>query len=358
MTEAADHRGTSMKCKAISTIFHFAISLEQDGQQAMFDAVVHALRHASSWKSVMWDRSQPHTDALFEESSSPSLNRVIVLTSPYRDWSSRKEGESEVARWATAVLAVPYTEEVGQSVVDAALQIAFCDSLRSHIPIDIWALFKERPSLPPTCRGRSEGTNRDIIQHVRGLGDLEILKSYFLLVWSEWEYRSSDEIDLMGIPIWEDFGGTGMGQHREDLLRRLDHVMGELDRGLEYFKQRTVAYGSEIRIQVAREQYGKLKDVLLELERDAAMTTLTRTSPKPNVFRGFADSHGRCIQGTTRLVPFPFPVRDFAFEAVEVPSRCSSALTCLIVSSPDTFLLFIRLQCRLDTRYPSILGEK
>ena len=149
-------------------------------------------------------------------------------------------------RWATAVLAVPCTEEVGRSVVDTTLQIASEDSLRPRIPISIWALFKERPALPPTCPGRSSGTKPDVIRHVRGLGEPEILKLYFLLVWLEWEHLSADRLNaMMEVSIREDFCGTGMGQHREDLAQWLDHILGELDRGLGYFKQHTTAFDSE-----------------------------------------------------------------------------------------------------------------
>ena len=289
MIEATDPHAIARKRKAISTIIIFAISLERDGQQEMLDVAVRALRWAPRWEKVLWRKASQHTDKLFEESSPPSMNRVIALISPYQYWSSFGEGEKQADRWATAVLAVPYTEEVGRSVVDTTLQIASEDSLRPRIPIGVWALFKEQPSLPPTCPGRSSGTKPDVIRCVRGLGDFEILKSYFLLVWSEWEHPQADRVNAMEISIREDFGGTGMGQHREDLVQRLDHVLGELDRGLEYFKLRTTAFDSEDDIRGAKEGYAKLKNVLLEVERDAALKTppckKCRKKPRPNYNR-------------------------------------------------------------------------
>ena len=274
-----NHCVISSKQNVISTILPFAISLEQDGRQGLLDVAVRALRGTSESASPKEPQAKRYMDALFEESSAPSLNRAIALILPYRIQTARKE--HEVARWATAVLAVPYTEEVGWSVVEVALQSASKDSLRPHIPIGVWALFKEQPTLQPISEGRRTGTGPDIIRHVRGLGDLEILKSYFLLVWSEWDRVFYGGLDVMEMLIREDFCGTGMGQHREDLVHRLDHVLEELGRGPGYFRQRAGYrwYGNVDReIDARKEQYRKLKDVLLEVE--AAEKTPTRASPR------------------------------------------------------------------------------
>ena len=181
MTEAADPHVISTKHKAIGTIIIFAISLEPDGQPEMLDVAVCALRWAPCLERKLWLKSSRYTNRLFAEPSSPSLNWAIALISPYRTWDPYI-GEKQVTRWATAALAVPYTEEVGQSVVATTLRIASEDSLRPHIPISIWALFKGRPSLLPACYGRWQGTKPDVIRYICGLGDLKILKSYFLLV--------------------------------------------------------------------------------------------------------------------------------------------------------------------------------
>lgn len=61
-------------------------------------------------------------------------------------------------------------------------------------------------------------------------------------------------------------------------MQRLDHVLGELGRGLEYFTRYTTRYSDEDEIQASKDRYGKLKDVLLEVEREAAMKTSTRMS--------------------------------------------------------------------------------
>ena len=45
----------------------------------------------------------------------------------------------------------------------------------------------------------------------------------------------------------EDFSGIGMGFYRVDLVQRLDHVLEELDRELEYFrKDRLESYGDDL----------------------------------------------------------------------------------------------------------------
>ena len=185
--------------------------------------------------------------------------------------------EPAVVRWAMAVSAVPYTEEVGQSVIEVTLQVASFQPFRGLIPVGVWAWFKERPSLPPERQGRL-GTNPHVIDYVRTLGDLEILKSYFLVLWSEWGFLSDNVLHAMESSLREDFCRTEMGQHREDLMQRLDHVLGELGRGLEYFTRYTTRYSDEDKIQASKNRYGKLKDVLLEVEREAAMKTSTRMS--------------------------------------------------------------------------------
>ena len=113
---------------------------------------------------------------------------------------------------------------------------------------------------------------------VRELGDVEILESYFLLVWSEWNVVHRDGVDEMRASIREDFSGIGMGRCREVLIERLDHVLGQLDRGLGYLKQQNSLL-DEDHIPTAREQYGELREVLLEVDKGAS-EILTRTSFK------------------------------------------------------------------------------
>ena len=204
--------------------------------------------------------------ALFEDGSPDSLNRVITLMSPYALWDPLTSDSSMIIRWAEAALAVPYTEAVGLSVVDTLLQIASMDSLQPHIPVSVWGLLKKLPSLPSFCMGRFLGTTECVVRRVRDLGDVEILKSYFLLVWSEWDISHSGGLPGVRASIWEDFSGIGMGRHREDLIKRLDHVLGQLEEGL----------GHSLQPQRIKREYKELKDTLLEVDEEAT-NILTRT---------------------------------------------------------------------------------
>ena len=187
--------------------------------------------------------------------------------SPYVPWDDELHDGHTVARWAAAASATPYTEEIGRSVVDALLQIASVDSLRPHIPVDLWAWLKELPSLPPVCQGRSAGRKEAVVRHVRGLGDIEITKAYFLLIWSEWNFLYTSGLDEMQASIREDFGGIESRHHREDLIKRLDHVLGELDRGWEHIERHKPGI-NQYQLRRANMDYRTLKEVLLEVERN------------------------------------------------------------------------------------------
>jgi hypothetical protein len=228
----------------------------------MIDAILRVSGAPNSERFV-WHRMKPYLTTLFDESSPPPLNQIVTLMSPYVPWDDKFHDEYTVSRWAAAALAVQYTDQTGCSVVDALLQIASIDTLRPHIPIELWAWLKKLPSLPPTCEGRLLGREVAVVRHVRQIGDIEILKSYFLLVWSEWNFLFTSGLDEMRVSVREDFGGIESKHHREDLIQRLDHVLRELDRGWEYIvrhKPGIVRY----QVQRAKVHYRMLMEVLLE----------------------------------------------------------------------------------------------
>ena len=76
--------------------------------------------------------------------------------------------------------------------------------------------------------------------------------------------------------IREDLGGIGMGGHREVLIKRLDHVLGQLDSGLEHLRQQRPLL-NENHIPQARKEYGDLREVLLAVNKEAS-EILTRMS--------------------------------------------------------------------------------
>jgi len=265
MALAEDQPLLHAKRKAISSLLPYVLRQERVGQQDMLGTLSHIATTMDS-EQFIWHCIQPYITALCNNPNPLSLDQVIILGSPHVPWRTGPHNENTVTRWATAASAVPYTEEVGESVVDALLHIASVDSLRPHIPIDIWAWLKKQPSLPHWSPGRSRATEGHVVRHVRALGDIEVLKSYLLLVWSEWDFIWPDGFGEMCTSIREDFGGIEMGHHREDLIERLDHVLGQLDRGLGHFKERKPSLDAG-HIQRAKDHYGELK-VLLEVDNN------------------------------------------------------------------------------------------
>ena len=270
MVESRNPSKIQSKRKALTAFFPYAVTRERDGEHGMMDAFLGAAGAAGSTMHL-WHAIRPFIPTLFDQASP----RTIVLTSSHVPWHSELCDENVVAIWAAAA-STQCTEDVGQSVVDALLHIASIDSLRSQIPAGIWTWLNKRPSLPPVCFGRSMGTKRNVVRLVRELGDTEILKSYFHLVWSEWDYIfDGSSRNEMQISIREDFGGIGLGHHRKDLVKRLDHVLKELDRGPGYLKQYKL-WIDEVGVRRAKGQYINLKETLLEADREA-LEVLTRT---------------------------------------------------------------------------------
>lgn len=62
--------------------------------------------------------------------------------------------------------------------------------------------------------------------------------------------------------------------HRDELIKYLDHIQGQSDRGLEHLKQHQPMI-KKGRIQVRKDVYSRLKDVLLEADERATKTAFT-----------------------------------------------------------------------------------
>jgi hypothetical protein len=142
---------------------------------------IHAAR-SSGTRLFTWHHFGRYASRLLHEASP----RAIVLVLPYICWDWLEDKEDLIQRWAAAASAIPCTKEVAQSVVDALLQIASKEELLPHIPANAWAWLTKQPPLPPVCLGRRIGTCPRVVKAIRALKDIEILKSYFLLIWSEW----------------------------------------------------------------------------------------------------------------------------------------------------------------------------
>ena len=180
-----DRGALQSKRKAISALLPFAVLQERDGKPEMLKTFLRATKTSNQWEFA-WYRVGKYARGLLHEGTP----RAIVLVSPYIrcGWSTDKE--DFIRRWAVAASAVPYTEKAAQSVVDTLLQIASKEELLPYIPIRVWSWLARSPSLPPICLGRNVGTCAHVVKAVRALKDIEVLKSYFLLVWSEWNHFS------------------------------------------------------------------------------------------------------------------------------------------------------------------------
>ena len=269
MAKAEDHLLQS-KRKAITVFLPYAVWRERDGQPKMFNTILHATR-ASGASGFMWHPVNQFVNMLLSEASP----HVIVLASPHIVWLRFRDNIGDFIRYfMAAASAVPYSEETAQGVVDTLLQIAGqCGP--HYIPVDLWSWLTKRPSLPPTCEGRYFGTDSSVVTAVRALKDIEVLKSYLLVVWSEWDTLRFDSFNEMCTLIREDFGGIKMGHHRANLIQRLDHVLGQLDRGLEYIQQHKPEF-DEYDLQRGKSEYQKFREMLLEIN---SRTPFTKLSP-------------------------------------------------------------------------------
>ena len=72
----------------------------------------------------------------------------------------------------------------------------------------------------------------------------------------------------MRISIQEDFGGIEMGHHRVDLIRRLDHVLERLARGLGYLRQHNPRF-DERHLRTMEDTYQILRGTLFRVDAEA-----------------------------------------------------------------------------------------
>jgi hypothetical protein len=240
------------KFNNIAALSPHAISLARSGDQTMIDTILRIARVSNTYA--------------FMDSTIREPTPTTTLISPYT--RSYPWDQNTISEWAAVVSAVPYSEEVGVTVVDMLLRLAKRDTVRECIPIDVWVWLKKPSSLPPRCQGRDEGTEGDIVRHIRRLRDLDILKSYFLLVWSEWGLLRKSGFDETQASIVEDLAGIEMQHHRTDLIKRLDQVLGELDRGLEHLKK-VRSRITEDHVHKMKGQYRRLREALWEVDRGA-----------------------------------------------------------------------------------------
>lgn len=73
-------------------------------------------------------------------------------------------------------------------------------------------------------------------------GDPELIRSYLFIVWSEWSHLYPWDCTAMLRVIREELSGIGVAGYRAGLIRRLDHVLLQLDRGWEFIRHHRPFY--------------------------------------------------------------------------------------------------------------------
>jgi len=265
LIDARDRDTLGRKRKAITLLFPYAVWQERSEQYKILDALSRAARTLRPMR-LMWYHVEPFLGTLLNDTSRISLKRAAMLVSPCFPWDEWRHRKDLIQTWVTTASVVPKDEQVAPSVVETLLQIAYHNfaSLQPNNG-EIWSWLTIQPSLPPTCWGRYLGSDFDVVQAARKLRDIEILKSYLVIVWSEWDSLGSGFFTMYD-SVREDFSGTELYFHRADLAQRLDHVLGQLDKGLEYLRQHRPELGEDD-VQERKDQYGKLRAILLEADR-------------------------------------------------------------------------------------------
>ena len=210
----------------------------------------------------MWNHIQPFTNTLLNDASDIPLTRAAMFASPYM-LQYGQEFRGLVRAWVETSSAIPKEKEIAPSVVNALFQIAYEELLPSGNH-EIWSWLILRPSLPPICKGRAVGSHPRVMEQVRRLKDIEILKSYLLVVWSVWDTLRYSGFRMMYECIREEFSGVEANSHRAELVQRLDEVIGELDKGLEYLQRDRPDFG-EGDLWERKGQYEKLRKIFKEI---------------------------------------------------------------------------------------------
>lgn len=280
----AGQESIASKHNAICALLPYAILLENHGQQRVANAIMHVVR-ASKDYYFMSPTPPPYITTLLGKPTSPFRNWLITLLGPCAGWGDGLHGEDTAVGWATAASTVPDAEEVVRSVIGTLMQITDIDSIRLHIPIETWAWLKKWRSLPVADWGKFPKATPDAVRYIRGLGDLEIMRSYFLLVFSDWCGAPADTFHEVESSIKGEFGGIGMQCQREDLLNQLDSVREEVHAKRER--------NGEDHCSVKLDQYWRLKKVLLEMDREATKTSDCTSLKSVSLFNKHTDFHGR-----------------------------------------------------------------
>ena len=211
--------------------------------------------------------------------------------------------------WIAAASELPGTHDVCVSVVDTLLQAACEDELRPHIPLAAWEWLKKRPVLP---RGSSVlvGGQEEILRTVQALGDIRLITSYLLVIWSEWNVLDDDDNEGMQRLIREELNGIHGVGYRTDLIRRLDYVLLQLYHGKGGYSGFRSRGANDRLLSQAKQLYEGFRRELLELDEGA---TKTLAGMLPRVVPGFCLLIHVLVQDPIppSCVPFRFPAHSY-----------------------------------------------
>ena len=252
------------KRKVFTTLFPYVVSGGLGEQNKMFSAFLDL---AGTWgrSGLMWPRIEPFLSTLLDEGS--LSKRAAILISPHLPWWQFRNGGRLIQLLTEAASEVPDADDVvDQSIVDTLLQVACWKP--PLIPAGMWSWLNRRPNLPPVCSGRYWGSKQAVVRMVRGLEDTEILTSYLLVVWSEWDFLMPKGFAEMCASIQEDFNGQERSQHRKVLLDRLDQITGKLESGLgDIQRDKPDLEGGNLHLWKSR--YAELGEILRRVDSEA-----------------------------------------------------------------------------------------
>jgi len=272
MVETNDPASIYSKRKAIAAFFLYTVQQGKDGEHEMLDMFLQLAKASKQPNPTQAHIEQPPAAVLPNGESPVSTKTVFILLSPHLPWEQLANNHDLVQLWTSAISAVPYTDEIAQSVVSTLLQIADHTSLQ--LPVDTWSWLNKCLLVPPVCKYCQWGSSQSALQIILGLGDIETLTSHLSLVWSEWCYLDEEGYNKMVVLIREEFSGIRMEGHRKRLLQHLGYILGQLDQGLEHLQQQKPDIDGDD-IWMMKRQYRRLKEVFLEVDWKA-----TCKSPK------------------------------------------------------------------------------
>ena len=238
------------------------------GDTRLVDEILLAVRRSPQGSSWVRRYIVPFIDQELERSDSDVYLRIAVCALPYVEdaWFHAENKHIFVWRWVSAASRLRYTPEIGQSMVEVLLRMASVYQWRPHLRWGEWRLLGCRPRLPPVCRARSLCCNNlGVISKVESLKDVEILRDYLIVVWSEWDWLAPWVCSYMCTVIRKRFRGERNRGHRDELRDRLIHIQNQLDLGLDHLRK----LGSEMTVacfQPTKEAYEALMETLSGVE--------------------------------------------------------------------------------------------